>query len=316
MNILLVNHTKSLQNAIQQSIGKGDYTIDLAESVENTADGIKRYNSQVVIVNWSKADFNLDALCKKIKRIKLSKYIYILVIADRNDQRRLLSSLDSGINDILFKPFGKEELQIRLLIAKNIIKLEDSVKKFRKDVMKFAKEDPHTNLLNRRSLLDEVLKEMGRASRELKYISAVMGNLTNFKELVEYYGSEAGDGILLECSRRLLASCRPYDKLGRIGISDFLIILPDTGIDNAQIVAQRIMSFMTGKPFVIEGRKINATFSIGLAELNPNDVVKNDHADNHLMNDLILDSLIRRAELALQKAMDTGKNTIESYSFP
>ncbi|MBN1533680.1 MAG: diguanylate cyclase [Spirochaetes bacterium] len=315
MKILLVNHTKSLLTAITQSLVDAAYSINLAEGINTIVEDIQRHNSQVVIINWTKADFDINGICKRVKKIKHTKYLYLIIIADRVDQKRLLETIDAGADDVIFKPFGMEELQIRMQVAKKAIKLEEAVKKFRKEMIKFAKEDPHTNLLNRRSLLDEALKEMMRASRESKYISSIMANITNFKELTENYGSEAGDRILLEFSRRLRASCRPYDKMGRIGISDFLLILPDTGIDNARSVADRMMETITISPLPVEGERLKVTLAIGVSELNPSDIAKNDHADKHLMNDLILDSLLRRSELALQKATERGKNSIEVYRF-
>jgi len=315
MNILLVNHTKSLLTAVTQSLERKEYAVECAESILTIISDIQELNSQVVIINWTKSDLNIDSLCRKIRKTKHTKYVYIIVIADRSDQKKLTGVIDAGANDVIFRPFGKEELQIRLEIAKSIIKLEESVKKFRKDILKLAKEDPHTNLLNRRSLMDEVLKEMMRASRDYKYISAIIATITNFKEQSDSYGSEAGDGILHECSRRLKSTCRPYDKLGRVGIADFLLILPDSGIENAQKVAERVLSSITSKPLAVTGKKIQLHLALGIAELNPSDVAKNEHADSHLMNDLILDSLIRRAELALQKAVEKGKDVIEAYTF-
>jgi two-component system cell cycle response regulator len=302
-------------NAVTQSLEGTNYEIDTAESILTIISDIQEYNSQIVIINWTNADFPIDPLCKKIRKIKHTKYLYIIIIADRSDQKKLLSVIDAGANDVLFRPFGKEELQLRLQTARNSIKLEESVRKFRKEMLKFAKEDPHTNLLNRRALLDEVLKEMMRASRETKFISAIIVSLSNFKELADLHGSESGDAILLECSRKLKSTCRPYDKIGRIGIAEFLIILPDSGLENARKVSERILSSLTKKPLSLNNQKINLSCSLGVSELNPTDVSKNEFADNHLMNDLILDSLIRRAELALQKAREQGKNTIQHYNF-
>ncbi len=315
MKILLVNHNKSLLNAVNQSFHGLSYTIRLAEGINTVVDDIQKHNAEAVIINWAKADFDVVSICKRIKRIKHTKYLYIIIITDREKQSHLFDAIDAGANDVVFRPFGKDELLLRMQIAKNTIKLEDQVKKFRREMIKFAKEDPHTNLLNRRSLLDESLKEMMRASREKKFVSAIMVTITNFKEQSDIFGSDAGDQILTETSRRLQKSCRPYDKLGRVGISDFLLILPDTGIDNARKVGERMLSSISGKPVTMNSKKISVTAAMGISELNPVDVSSSSHADSNLMNDLILDSLIRRAELALQKAKERGKNVIETYIF-
>ncbi len=315
MKILLVNSTKSFYNAVQQSIGDQGHKVTESEGTENAVEDIQSFDCDAVIVNWANEDFDIESLCRKIKKIKRPRYLYVIVVTKRDKQDALIGIIKAGGDDFIFKPFGREELLARLEITKHYIKLENSVKDSRKKVLKFVKEDHHTGLLNRRSLMDEVLKEMGRSSREMKFMSCIMTDISNFKDITEKYGAEAGDQLLFDFSTRLKSSCRPYDKLGRYGISNFIVFLPDTGKRNAHKVADRILDSTTSKPFILNDNKVPATISIGIAELDPNDVAKSNHVDDHLMNDLILDSLIRRSELAMQKAAKGGKNLIEVYQF-
>ncbi len=315
MKILLVNSTKSFYNAVQQSIGDQGHKVAESEGTENVADDIQSFDCDAVLVNWATEDFDIEKLCRKLKKIKHSRYLYVIVVTKRDKQDALTGIIKAGGDDFIFKPFGREELIARLEITNRYIHLEGTVKDSRKKVLKFVKEDPHTGLFNRRSLMDEVLKEMGRSSREMNFMSSIMTDITNFKELTGKHGAEAGDQALFEFSSRLKSSCRPYDKLGRYGISNFIVFLPDTGKANAKKVADRILDSTTSRPFILNDKKVSIQVSIGIAELDPNDVAKSNHVDDHLMNDLILDSLIRRSELAMQKASKKGKNTIEIYQF-
>ncbi len=201
----------------------------------------------------------------------------------------------------------------RMKIAERIIKLEEELTRSKKKMLTLVKEDPVTGLFNRRSLLDEVLKEMGRASREMKYISAMVTSITNFKELVELHGIAVMDELLVECGRRIKVSCRPYDKLGRYTVSDFLIFLPGSGKNNAEKVAKRIISAFSKKPLAVNDMKVQVSLAIGIAELDPDQISKNNSVDSNLLNDLVLDALIKKSELAVKRAIRLGSNKIEIF---
>ncbi|HOO71083.1 MAG TPA: diguanylate cyclase [Spirochaetota bacterium] len=310
MKVHLIDNTKKLFSAIDRSLKAMDMSTTVSMTDDEAVDSIHQQSPSIVIINWSSSQSDIENLCKKIRKIKSENYIYILLLAPQEKEKDIAVLLKSGVNDYLFKPVKKDDLALRIKIAQRIIKLEESVQKSRKKLIKFAKEDPHTGLLNRRALLDEALREMGRASREKKNLSAIMVGATNFKRIVATYGSEMGDDVLLEISRRLKLKCRPYDMAGRYTVTDFLVFLPDTGLKNADKVAQRILSSIADKPFVLRGRKLNVSVSIGVSELNYHDVVENNNVDAHLFNDLLLDALVKRSEVAMDKAGKGGRNSI------
>jgi two-component system, cell cycle response regulator len=310
MKVHLIDSTQKLLDIIEKSLKEAELTASIAMTNEEAVKNIQKQSPGIVIINMSKDKADIEDLCAKIRKIKTDNYLYILLVSPREREKEVASLIKAGANDYVFKPFSKDDLAMRALIAQRTIKLEESASKSRKKLLKFAKEDPHTGLLNRRALLDEALREMGRASREKKNFSAIMVGTTNFKRIVATYGSEIADEVLLEISRRLKMKCRPYDKAGRYTVADFLVFLPDTGIRNADKVAQRILSSMTEKPFVIRGRKMNISIAMGLAELNHQDVVDNNNIDAHMLNDLLLDTLVKHSETAMEKAGKGGRNTI------
>jgi two-component system, cell cycle response regulator len=313
MNILLININKSFYNAVSSSLKGNKTKIFVSEGTDNALVDIQKNNIQAAIINWSQGDFDIDALCRRIRKIKVNKFIYLLVVTTRDREESIIKFLEAGANDFIFKPFGKGEIKSRIKIAEHIIKLEEESLKSRKKMLKLVKEDPVTGLFNRRSLLDEILKEMGRASREVKYISAVMASITNFKELAELNGMATMDEVLDECGKRLRSSCRPYDKIGRYTVSDFLLFLPDSGKGNAEKVARRILNSIVKKPLYMKDIKIQISLSIGISELDPSQISKNNSVDSNLLNDLILDSLIKKSEMAVKRAIRLGNNRIEVF---
>ena len=240
MKVHLVNHNNSLIEAVEKATEKLKFSISLSDGVDQVMEEIQKNNSQIIVINWAKGDFDIVKLSKKIKSLKLTKYIYLLVVTVRERQSKLEGIIKSGVDDFIIKPFGKDELEVRFRLALKDIKLHESAKKTKKNLIKYSREDSITNLLNRRALMDEVLNEMGRASREKKYISTLMTNISNFEDIVDLYGDMVGSDVLAEFSRRLKRSCRPYDKIGRYGICEFLVFLPSAGINYAERVGKRL----------------------------------------------------------------------------
>jgi two-component system cell cycle response regulator len=313
MNILLINNNQPFQNAVASSLKKNKSKIYVSEGMEHALVDIQKFTIQVAIINWAKGDFDIEALCRRIRKIKMNRYIHLLVVTTRDREDMLDKLLDAGASDFVYKPFGKEELLSRIKIAEHILKLEEEIIRNKRKIIKLVKEDPVTGLLNRRSLLDEMLKEMGRASREMKYMSSLMASITNFKELAEIHGMSAMDEVLDECGRRMKTSCRPYDKLGRFTVSDFLLFLPDSGKSNADKVARRIMTSIEKKPIFVKDARIQLSLSIGIAELDPAQISKSNTVDSNLLNDLILDALIKKSEMAVKRSLRMGGNRIEIF---
>lgn len=313
MNVLLINNNQSFKSAVSSSFKGYKPKIFISDSIEGALVDIQKNGIQMVVINWSTGDFDIEGLCRRIRKLKSNKFVHILVVTTREREGNVEALIQAGANDFVFKPFGKDELLCRMKIAERNIKLEEDALRNKKKMLTLVKEDPITGLYNRRSLLDEILKEMGRASREMKYISSMVASITNFKEMVELHGIAIMDEALVECGRRMKVSCRPYDKLGRYTVSDFLIFLPGSGKHNAEKVAKRIISAFTKKPVIIKDLRLQLVLAIGIAELDPKQISKNNSVDSHLLNDLVLDALIKKSELAVKRAIRLGSNKIEVF---
>ena len=315
MNAFLINFTKAMIQSSEEVFKSLKMKTYISEEIKNISEDLKTYKIHLVIINWPKNDAEIIPLVKKIKKDNKSNKQYILVIAPKDKSSKIEKLLQSGLDNFLFKPFIKDELYLRLKIASNVIGLYSKVSNSQKKVLTLAKEDPQTGMLNRRSLLDQTLNEMGRSSRKKIYICSLLVSITNFKSIVSKYGDKILNEMLQEFSRRLKKTCRPYDLLGRYSIANFMVFLPDVVLKDAEKVAERLIDTIALIPIKIKNEKISISLSIGISELDPADVAKNNRVDDKLMNDLILDSLIRRTEFAMNSAIENGKNKIHVYSF-
>ena len=315
MKILLVNSSKGMRNAVETSLGNQRYYYIDSDNVSDVQKEIVDNSIAMVIVNWTKSDFDLYSLGHTLKKSRNTKSVYTIAIVSKETKDHVYDLTAAGINDFIEKPFSSLDLSSRVYIAEKRMKVDKNLNTTKRKLLKLSKEDELTGLLNRRSLKDEVVKEMGRAARDQKYVSMIMVVLKNFRDVVNENGAKISEYVLIEFAKRLKYACRPYDKVSRYGISEFLIFLPDTGAVNAINVAARIKSSLLDKPYLVKDSTIAVTTGIGISDLDPKDIALDKTKDDLMINDLILESLIRRAEFAVEKSVKEGDNKIEIYMF-
>ena len=157
-----------------------------------------------------------------------------------------------------------------------------------------ATTDGLTGALQRMAFLGEAGRDVARAHRSRRPLSCLMIDADRFKAINDTFGHAAGDAVL----RHIVAECREVlrgsDYLGRIGGEEFGIMLPDTGLDHAFAVAERVRERIAGSPVLVERDVIGATVSVGVSALSRDD----DHVS----------ALRRRADRALYAATLAGRN--------
>lgn len=313
MKVSLINHTKTILKPLEEL--SSVFKLEIKE-IQNQPlmKALSSGMPDILIINW--IDGSTEETCASIKKIKTMKgHPFILLIGTKDISAELSEGIIAGADDCITIPFSKDELRLRFNVIKRIVNLNNNLQKTRKKLIKHAKEDPVTAVLNRRALLDEMMNEMGRASRHGDYACSIMINLHNYYDLLNEFGTKVFDSFLGEFASRLKRSIRPYDKIGRFETSRFLLFLPHAKNDDAEKVAQRIIKNIQNKKFRYKESYIEPCVSIGISELDPEHVETSNRPDDKIMNDLILESFIRRSEFASTTACEEGDNKIVVYTF-
>lgn len=190
-----------------------------------------------------------------------------------------------------------EELKIT---RKQANEAEERVKKLEKElesVSELVREDQLTGALNRRGLEDTLEREFKRTDRAHNLISVALLDIDNFKQLNDTLGHQGGDEALIHLTKVIKETLRPTDSVARYGGEEFLIILPDTGMQAAMEIVERLQRELTKKYFMHNNDRKLITFSAGVA-------LRNENEDK--------DDLIGRADKAMYHAKQTGKNRVVS----
>ncbi|BEV73146.1 hypothetical protein THUN1379_26280 [Paludibacterium sp. THUN1379] len=160
---------------------------------------------------------------------------------------------------------------------------------------RLATQDGLTQLFNRRHFIDSAERHLNQARRYQRQVAVMMMDLDHFKAINDHYGHAVGDRVLSVFSRLCLRSLRTSDIVGRLGGEEFAALLPDTTLEDARIIAERLRQHVAQAELAHEGRAIRFHVSIGIALMN--------EQDN-------LDSMLARADRLLYQAKALGRNRI------
>jgi diguanylate cyclase (GGDEF)-like protein len=202
-----------------------------------------------------------------------------------------VAGLDAGAVDYIVKPFAQAELVARVRAALR-------TKAVRDNLVEKATRDGLTGLLNRRELDVQAEAAVRLAQRHDRPLSVLLADIDHFKQINDTYGHAAGDEVLREVARRVTASCRLSDVLGRYGGEEFLLILPETHADEAVTTGDKLRRILADEPVLFGQLEISVTTSVGAASWGAS---------------MIAASLIDAADQALYRAKSLGRNRTELF---
>ena len=163
--------------------------------------------------------------------------------------------------------------------------------------------DVLTGWNNRRYLGVRLVEELARARRDQTGMVCLMLDVDHFKRVNDTWGHAAGDTLLRELAQRIESQVRASDVAARYGGEEFVVLLPNTEVASAKLLAERIRKAISKTPFDLPGgESVTATVSIGISEVYPGP----DDSDLKTVGD----SLVARADVALYAAKSAGRDRV------
>jgi len=267
---------------------------DPQEALFRAADG----DFDLLIVSLGLEHFDALRLCSQIRSLERTRNLPILAIAEPDNNARMVRGLEIGVNDFLIRPVDKNELLAR---ARSQVRKRRYTERLRDNLqmsIDLAITDALTGLHNRRYMESHLATLIEQATARGKPLAALLIDIDFFKSVNDTYGHDAGDDVLRDFALRLKKSIRGIDLACRYGGEEFVVIMPETDVAVAAMVAERLRRKIAAEPFAIqrEARTIPVTISIGLAALRSG-------ADNGA-------SILKRADEALYRAKRAGRNRV------
>ncbi len=292
--VLIVDDEKDNLQALN-AILSADYAVVCARSGEEALRIATEDKPDLILLDVMMPGINGFETLVRLKESTETMHIPVIFIIDPDSGYDEEKGFVLGAVDFVKKPFKNIVVKARVNTQMEI------VRQTRLNA-RLGTTDPLTGLPNRRNFDEHLNREWRRAMREKRPVTLLMMDIDKFKKYNDTYGHPQGDA-LLKAAARIFASAarRPADLAARLDGEEFAVLLPDTGLSNALLVAENIRAAMEAAriPTADGGGLTQATISIGAASLIPTPGSE-------------VRDLIARAEAGLHTAKGTGRNRVHA----
>lgn len=285
MRIVLVDPSRTVRKIVTDLIEQGGNEVCALFDGDEALACIKKDPDVCALITCAElASMSGVELCKQARALTGSQRpLYILLMSSNDEHNMLVRALDNGADDFIHKPPIAEELRARLRAA-------DRVTSMQRELFRYATTDFLTGLLNRRAFFDRA-GEVSERAKNGSGLTAMICDLDHFKQINDTHGHSAGDAVL----RGVAAEAALLDGIvGRLGGEEFGIVVEATLVD-AIDTAESFRRTVSNLKIFAESAPIEVTCSLGLAEWEAGDTI---------------DSVLRRADMALYEAKRAGRNRI------
>lgn len=221
---------------------------------------------------------------------KKAKNSIIILISSITIYKTISNILSSGADDFIMKPFDASVFMARIKAHSRNFILREELERANRELEKAAITDGLTQVFNHRYIVDRVEEEMERAKRYGHNMSVLLLDIDNFKNVNDTYGHQVGDEVLRSLAGCLKHIVRQSDSVGRYGGEEFMIILPETDLEQAKICGEKIRKAVEDMRF--SEKDLHITISGGMVSLKEQTAIK----------------LIKEADEGLYEAKRNGKN--------
>lgn len=296
MRALVADSDPDRLRQFESWLGKWGYDVT---SVKNGVEAWSRLEAErapiLVVLAWRMEGMPGIDVCRRLRLQPELPTAYVLLVADGREAEDLLDGVNAGADDFLFTPLDAVETKARVRTGARIVEVEQALRASLDALRVQSTRDVITGTWNRAAILELLHKELERSRRKSGSVAVVVADLDGFRRVNESLGTPAGDEVLREAARRLSATLRPYDAVGRFGGGQFLVVLPGSDGLGALTVAERIRESFAKRPIVTTSGPVAVTLSLGVAS-----------EGGEAATDA--NALLKAADAALKRAQQGGRN--------
>jgi len=307
--LLLVEDEPTQQMLMERLLMQAGYEVDIAGNGAEALEKIRSGRYELVLTDWEMPGMDGVTLCRLVRAANLPS-VYILLLTSHQAVAHAVEGLRAGANDFIRKPADDSELIARLEAGRRVVRLEQSLRDANKQIEKLSVTDPLVEIFNRRYLHERLPQEAARARRHGHSLSVVMADLDHFKKVNDDYGHQAGDAVLQHAVTLARGALRQTDWMARYGGEEFVMVLPETHIEGAYAVAERIRRLCAETPAAIptsqgSPKNIIVTASFGVVSIECIPAARDD-----------AEAMLREVDKALYESKRAGRNRVTCVKRP
>lgn len=302
-HILIVDdnpqNLKILGNVLKENT---DYTLAFAMNGEEALEYISKNRPDMILLDVMMPGIDGFEVCENLKKDPETEDIPVIFITAKSEPEDIVRGFRAGGVDYVTKPFSEAELLMRIRTHIELKKSRDLLELKNRELTEayekielLALTDTLTGIPNRRNITNLMAKEVSRCKRNGGTFSMIMCDIDFFKKVNDTYGHDTGDYVLKEVAAIIQEQIRKQDVVARWGGEEFLIMLPETGINDATRVAEKLRSTLEDHKMKFGGHSFSVTMTFGAAVFEA---------------DLGIEPSIKKADDALYEGKQTGRNKV------
>ncbi len=234
-----------------------------------------------------------------------SKQTPVVVMTGLDDDQMAIEAVRKGAEDYIVKGETPPKILIRIIqhaidrsaIKKKLRSVTGRLRQVNSQLEKYAVMDPLTDVYNRRGLQQILTREIHAAERKGTHLLAMVLDIDDFKKVNDTLGHPCGDTVIKQVSKKIKDSIRVSDYVGRIGGDEFILLLPETSLEEGVKLAERLrLSIANMHLYLSESKKMHITVSIGIAAVSSQTIS--------------VDEIIGLTDPLLMESKNHGKNQV------
>jgi two-component system, cell cycle response regulator len=292
--VFVAENSDPIRTELLRRLGERGHRVAGAGDAEQLLALVERELPDVVLLDHELPGLDGMTVLDRLRADDRLAAVPVIMLTESSDPELLVEALGRGAHDYLRKPFDPAELDARVIAALRVKRLHDALLEANRRLARQALTDDLTGLANRRHGARQLEREVALGVRHGRLLALVRVDVDHFKAINDTHGHEAGDQVLAEVAHRLAGAVRGGDELARWGGDEFVAILPGTDKPGALRAAERLRAAAAVAPIQAAGTALDVTVSVGWADW------EGDTPDD----------LLARADRALYRAKDTGRNQV------
>jgi len=297
MKVLIAEDDKVSSKILERNIRNWGYKVIISNNGQQAWQAFQKGEIPLAILDWMMPKIDGLELCQRVRQLKKDHYTYIILLTSKDRKEDILEGFRAGADDYIVKPFDTLELRARLQTGKRIVDLQNQLIQTNLKLEELAREDSLTKLWNRAAIIQLLEEELHRSQREKKPVGTILVDIDYFKNINDTYGHLVGDTVLIEVTARLKKKIRCYDRIGRYGGDELLIVLPNCRLDEVEEIAERLRFAVCQKKIQTDMGLLEVTLSLGAFSSEKQPTIS---AEN----------LIKASDNALYQAKRMGRNCV------
>ncbi|MGB1238523.1 MAG: GGDEF domain-containing response regulator [Pseudomonadales bacterium] len=286
--ILLADDSRTLRNYICTQLKKMLYTVIEVENGQQALEALEQHPKiELLITDYNMPVMNGIELIKQIRQSRNRNTFPIIGLSSSNDPTLSAQFIKYGANDFLITPFIHEEFQWRILRTMEQIAL------FRK-ISDAANQDYLTKIYNRRYFFDTTKKALKALEKQRQPLNIALIDIDYFKKVNDTFGHDSGDAVLVQVAQMLKKIFTGF-TVARYGGEEFIVAVENVALELAVKYFDKFRQEVENRHFTVPDGILRSSVSIGVAQSRGESLL----------------ALINRADVALYRAKENGRNRIE-----